>query len=118
MRAATRSFSRSPASATPFSTFPRVSRPSAALAPRSTAKPTQDAGSLTTPIASDLTLTAAGSAQGFTLSTFAAGFPNDGVLGPIGIAVRSAGGVQVADDAGNLWQFPTDSDNQSTSAMA
>jgi hypothetical protein len=41
------------------------------------------------------TLTAAGIADGFTLSTFASGFPNNGGVGPLGMAVNSDGNVIV-----------------------
>jgi hypothetical protein len=60
-----------------------------------------------------LTLTAAGTAQGFNLSTFATGFPNASGLGPLGIAFPAAGGVLIADIAGNIRRFPTDTDGQS-----
>jgi hypothetical protein len=60
-----------------------------------------------------MTLTAAGIAEGFTLTTFASGFPNDGTLGPVGIGFPNAGGVLVSDGPGNVRLFPTDTDGQS-----
>jgi hypothetical protein len=63
--------------------------------------------------AGSLTLTASGSGAGFSLATFATGFPSrsDG-LGPFGIGFPSTGGVLVTDGAGNVRQFPTDTDGQ------
>jgi len=63
-----------------------------------------------------LTLTAAGQAQGFELATFASGFPNTGTngVGPLGITV-TGNGVVVSDAPGNIRIFPTDTDGQSVS---
>jgi hypothetical protein len=55
-------------------------------------------------------------ADGFTLTTFASGFPNSGTNtpGPIGIAFPSSGSVMVTDVAsGQVVIFPTDTDGQS-----
>ncbi|WP_435011411.1 PEP-CTERM sorting domain-containing protein [Tundrisphaera lichenicola] len=59
-----------------------------------------------------LTLTTDGIAQGFSLSTFASGFPTNGIAGPLGIAFLPAGKVMVADGAGNVRVFASDSDGQ------
>jgi hypothetical protein len=62
-------------------------------------------------------LTAAGTSEGFTLSTFADQFPNN-VVGPVGIAVTSTGAVMVSSDAsGRNVVFP-DVDNQHFAAGA
>ena len=58
-----------------------------------------------------MVLTPAGIALGFQLSTFASGFPNDG-LGPLGIGFPTTGGVLVSDGPGNVRRFPTDTDGQ------
>jgi Big-like domain-containing protein len=69
-----------------------------------------------------LTLTVAGQAAGFGLSTFATGFPEqpDGVgpIGPMGIAFPTTGGVLVSDASGNLRLFPTDTDGQNAASIA
>jgi hypothetical protein len=58
-------------------------------------------------------LTPAGTAAGFTLSTFADGFPTTGFCcGPLGVAFPKSGGVMVADYPGNVYLFPTDTDGQ------
>ena len=59
-----------------------------------------------------LTLTSQGTALGFSLSTFASNFPTSNGIGPAGIAFPSMGGVLVADFAGNVRLFPTDTDGQ------
>jgi DNA-binding beta-propeller fold protein YncE len=65
-----------------------------------------------------LTLTAAGTTQGFTLSTFASGFPtiDSGVpgfgFGPFGIGFPGGGAVLVLDAFGDMRRFPTDTDGQ------
>src|SRR5262249_28095876 len=72
-----------------------------------------------------LALTPAGVAAGFSLSTFATGFPPSVSFlgGPVGIAFPNGGGVLVADDpvdpttsfsalGGTITQFPTSSDGQ------
>lgn len=67
--------------------------------------------------ADSLALTAAGTAAGFSLTTFATGFPTDsneanGTAGPLGIVFVN-GGVLVSDAPGNLRFFASDVDNQS-----
>jgi hypothetical protein len=64
--------------------------------------------------AGNMTLTPAGIAQGFTLSTFATGFVfGPGGTGPTGIAYPGAGVVLVADsNNGKVYRFPTDTDGQ------
>ncbi|HKI19700.1 MAG TPA: hypothetical protein VKA15_17565 [Isosphaeraceae bacterium] len=65
--------------------------------------------------AGSLTITAAGAAQGLSLSTFADGFPNDpaagGGVGPLGVAFVN-GTVLVSDHPGNVRIFPNDTDGQ------
>jgi len=63
-----------------------------------------------------LTLTAAGTSQGFGLSTFASGFATSGSIGPLGIAFPSSGGVLVSDQLGNVRRFATDTDGQLASS--
>jgi hypothetical protein len=65
-----------------------------------------------------LTLTQAGINQGFSLSTFATNFPNDGSVGPLGIGFPVSGGVVVGDRLNNVRLFPTDSDGQSAATVA
>lgn len=67
-----------------------------------------------------MTLTADGTGAGYSLSTFASGFPtyNFGgspTLGPIGIGFPSTGGVLVGDATGVIRLFPNDVDNQTMS---
>lgn len=62
-----------------------------------------------------LMLTPAGVSQGFSLTTFATGFPTNGV-GPLGIAFPSTGGVLVTDDPGNIRLFATDTNGQSAAS--
>jgi len=63
-----------------------------------------------------LTLTLAGQAAGFGLSTFASGFPTADVGnklgGPYGIAFPTTGGILVSDLPGNVRLFPNDQDGQ------
>lgn len=60
-----------------------------------------------------LTLTAAGTSQGFTLSTFASGIPAvSGVVGPLGMGFTPGGGVMVVGYTGEIRVFATDTDNQ------
>jgi PEP-CTERM motif len=71
------------------------------------------AGFLTNPGAAkaDMVLTQAATNQGFGLSTFSTGFASSGSVGPLGIAVTSAG-VLVSDyPDGNVRLF-SDTDNQ------
>ncbi len=65
-----------------------------------------------------LTLTAAGQAAGFGLSTFATGFPECSDAGPLGVAFPTTGGVLVSDYPGNLRLFPTDTDGQNAANIA
>ena len=67
---------------------------------------------------SGLTLTAAGQAAGFGLTTFATGFPEVSSSGPAGIAFPTTGGVLVDDAGGNLRLFPTDTDGQNAGSVA
>jgi hypothetical protein len=64
-----------------------------------------------------LIITAAGTAQGLSLSTFATGFPNPASVGPLGVAFPKSGGVLVSDDPGNVRLFPTDTDGQNAAAV-
>lgn len=63
----------------------------------------------------DMVLTAAGISEGFTLTTFATNFPNNG-LGPLGIAFPTSGGVLVSDGPGNVRRFATDVDGQNAAS--
>jgi hypothetical protein len=67
---------------------------------------------------SGLTLTPNAQAAGFSLSTFATGFPerSDG-LGPFGVAFPASGGVLVDDGPGNVRLFPSDADNQNATTV-
>ena len=65
----------------------------------------------------DLTLTPAGVAAGFTLSTFADSFPFVNNIGPLGITF-SGGQVIVSDYPGNVRVFPTDTDGQHATSVA
>jgi sugar lactone lactonase YvrE len=60
-----------------------------------------------------MVLTSTATTEGYTLSTFASGFPNTKGIGPLGIAFPSTGGILVADGAnGQIYQFATDTDGQ------
>jgi hypothetical protein len=67
-----------------------------------------------------MALTPAGTAAGFTLTTFASGFPSSGnsppLVGPLGIAFPSAGGVLVTDYPRDVRLFPSDADGQTASS--
>jgi sugar lactone lactonase YvrE len=64
-----------------------------------------------------MVLTPAGVAEGFTLTTFASGFPTTGFCcGPLGVAFPNSGGVLVADYPGHIFRFATDTDNQLASS--
>jgi WD40 repeat protein len=63
-------------------------------------------------------LTRAGQDQGFTLSTFASGFPGTNNIGPLGIVFPSGGGVLVSDYPGNVRLFPSDTDNQTAGTVS
>ena len=66
-----------------------------------------------------MTLTLAGSSAGFTLTTFADGFPSSGGVGPVGIQVTSTGSVIVSSyAAGKNAVFATDTDGQHYSGAA
>lgn len=60
----------------------------------------------------DMSLTGAGVADGFTLTTFASGFPTSNSIGPFGVAFTTTGGVMTTDGPGNIRLFPTDTDGQ------
>ena len=65
--------------------------------------------------AGTLTLTSAGTSQGFTLSLFADGFPftsSSFMDGPNGIAFPTTGGVLVTDYPGHVRVFATDANGQ------
>ena len=66
-----------------------------------------------------LTVTAAGQAAGFSLSTFATGFPERSgtTIGPLGMVFPATGGVLVSDGPGNVRLFPTDTDGQNAAAV-
>ncbi|MFO0960445.1 MAG: PEP-CTERM sorting domain-containing protein [Isosphaeraceae bacterium] len=64
----------------------------------------------------DMVLTAAGQAQGLSLTTFATGFPSSGGVGPLGIAFPAGGGVLVSDQLGNVRRFATDTDGQNAAS--
>ncbi len=65
-----------------------------------------------------LSITAAGVAQGLSLTTFATGFPSDGNgVGPLGITFTSNGGVLVSDAPGNTRLFPSDTDGQNATTI-
>ena len=68
------------------------------------------------PAQADLTLTPAGVADNFSLSTFASGFPNSDNIGPLGIAFVGST-VLVSDFPGNVRVFPTDADGQDVSLI-
>jgi hypothetical protein len=60
-----------------------------------------------------MALTAAGIAEGFTLSTFVDQIPNNGAVGPVGISFTNSGGVIVSSYAvGKNVVFANDVDNQ------
>jgi len=66
----------------------------------------------------DLTLTPAGVAAGFTLTTFATNFPNTGAggTGPVGITFPGSG-VMVSDWPGHVRVFPSHADGQDAGAV-
>ena len=65
-----------------------------------------------------LTLTPAGQALGFELTTFANNFPNTGAngIGPLGMTVLG-NSVLATDAFGNVRIFPTDTDGQSATSV-
>jgi hypothetical protein len=68
----------------------------------------------------DMTLTAAATAEGFGLSTFATGFasnnfPSVGIVGPVGIAATSAG-ILISDPVDGTVRLFADVDNQTVVA--
>jgi hypothetical protein len=70
-------------------------------------------------LAGVLTVTAAGQAKGFLLTTFATGFPerSNAPIGPLGIGFPASGGVLVSDGPGNVRHFPSDTDGQNATAV-
>lgn len=68
---------------------------------------------LTSPAhAQQMVLTSTAIAAGFSLSTFATGFPNSSSIGPLGMAF-DGNKVIVGDNLGNVRVFQTDTDGQS-----
>lgn len=63
-----------------------------------------------------LSLTPAGTGAGFSLSTFATGFPSSNSVGPLGIAFPGSG-VLVTDYPGNVRFFTSDIDGQSAASF-
>lgn len=63
-----------------------------------------------------LSLTSDGTTAGFTLSTFATGFPSSSSVGPLGIAFPGSG-VLVTDYPGNVRLFATDTDGQTAASF-
>ena len=63
------------------------------------------------PAQAQLTLTPAGVADNFSLTTFATGFPSSSSVGPLGMAFVG-GTVLVSDYPGNVRVFGTDTDGQ------
>ena len=65
-----------------------------------------------------LTLTSAGVLRGFTLSTLATGFANNGNfgVGPLGIGFHGDGSVLVSALFGDIHKFATDTDGQTANA--
>ena len=59
-----------------------------------------------------LALTPAAAVRGFTLTTWASGFPSIGNIGPLNIAYRPDGKVLVDNNDGSIYQFPVNADNQ------
>ena len=82
----------------------------ASAAAQAVPSPASTAAPLTA--ASNLVLTDEGEALGFSVSTFALGFPSGSNVGPLGIAFPASGGVLVSDYTGKLWRFTSDSDGQ------
>jgi hypothetical protein len=71
------------------------------------------------PAHASMVLTAEGTAQGFTLTTFADSFPTTSTCcGPLGIAFPTSGGVLVSDYPGDTRLFTTDTDNQHATNFA
>ncbi|HVP37898.1 MAG TPA: hypothetical protein VMS93_01825 [Candidatus Saccharimonadales bacterium] len=68
------------------------------------------------PAAGALVLTSQGITEGFSLSTFASGFPSSSNIGPLGVAWTASGGVMVSDFPGNVRVFATDADGQLASS--
>lgn len=72
--------------------------------------------SLSVPANASLTLTAAGISDGFSLTTFASGFPSVSTEGPFGITLASNGNVLVFDTANSTnYVFP-DVDGQTAAS--
>jgi hypothetical protein len=66
---------------------------------------------------SGLTVTAAGRAAGFSLTTFATGFPVVSNIGPLGMVFPASGGVLVSDSSGNVRRFLSDTDGQNAATV-
>ncbi len=69
---------------------------------------------------SGLTLTAAGQAAGFSLETFATGFPQapGTTIGPLGVGFPAEGGVLVSDATSHVRLFPNDNNGQDATAVS
>ncbi len=68
--------------------------------------------------ASALTVTPAGAARGFALSTFATGFPSNAAIGPLGIGYRGPAAVLVMDNPnGQIYVLPSHADDQIASTI-
>jgi hypothetical protein len=65
----------------------------------------------------DLTLTPAGTADGFSFATFVSGFPSANNIGPLGMAVNSAGNV-IVNSSGNATNYVFTNTNGQTPANA
>src|SRR5882724_6673450 len=68
--------------------------------------------------ATGLTLTAAGIADGFSLVTFADGFPTSSNIGPLGVTFTSTGAVMVDDFATGSIRIFADTDGQHAGNVA
>lgn len=71
----------------------------------------------TRPSAAQLALTPTAVSAGYKLTTFATGFPNNGSVGPLGIAVLDTGQVLTSDELGNVRLFPSDIDGQNAASI-
>jgi hypothetical protein len=56
---------------------------------------------MATPVQAGLTITPAGAADGFSLSVFASGIPNNGAFGPMGTGTTAVGNALVTDFGGS-----------------
>jgi hypothetical protein len=64
-----------------------------------------------------MSITPQGAAQGFSLSTFATGFPVLNNAGPTGIVFLDGGGILISDQPGNVRLFSSDADGQDASTI-